>query len=186
VHKLTGRIAALTRFIVKLADKTLHFFSMLRGSTKVDWGSEQQQAFDYLKHHLEHLPTLLGLEQGQPLILYVSPRHSVVSGALVVEKEIKHKDKIAKKEFLLYFMSEVLMGSKKFYSEMVMICYTAIMSLQKLWHYFEAYTIIVLTNHPLNDIFGNRVSSRRISKWAMELSEYVIDFKKCNAKIHKF
>jgi hypothetical protein len=36
----------------------------------------------------------------------------------------------------------------------------------------------VLTNQPLNDIFGNRDSSDRISKWVMELSEYVVDFEK--------
>jgi hypothetical protein len=64
------------------------------------------------------LPTLLSPEQGQPLILYVSAMHSVVSRALVVEKEIKNKDKIVKQQFLVYFMSEVLTGSKKFYSEM--------------------------------------------------------------------
>jgi hypothetical protein len=34
----------------------------------------------------------------------------------------------------------------------------------------------VLTNQPLNDIFGNRDNSRRISKWVMELSEYMVDF----------
>jgi hypothetical protein len=36
----------------------------------------------------------------------------------------------------------------------------------------------VLTNQPLNDIFGSRDSSRQISKWAMELSGYVVDFEK--------
>jgi hypothetical protein len=30
----------------------------------------------------------------------------------------------------------------------------------------------------LSDIFSNRDSSKRISKWAIELSEYVINFKK--------
>jgi hypothetical protein len=76
---------------------------------------------------------------------------------------------------------EVLTGSKKFYSEMEKICYAVIMSSRKLQHYFEAHTIKVLTNQPLNDIFGNRDSFGRISKWSMELLEYVIDFKKCNA-----
>jgi hypothetical protein len=55
------------------------------------------------------------------------------------------------------------------------------MSSRKLWHYFEAHTIKVLTNQPLNDIFSNRDSSTRISKWAMELSEYVIDLEKRSA-----
>jgi hypothetical protein len=36
---------------------------------------------------LQHLPTLSSPEQGQPLILYISATHTVVSRALVVEKE---------------------------------------------------------------------------------------------------
>jgi hypothetical protein len=61
------------------------------------------------------------------------------------------------------------------------ICYEIIMSARKLRHYFEAHIIKVLTNQPFNDIFGNRESSRRISKWATELSEHVVDFEKCSA-----
>jgi hypothetical protein len=56
----------------------------------------------------------------------------VVSGALVVEKEIKHIDKIVKQQFSVYFVSEVLTGSKKFYFEMENICYVVIMSSRKL------------------------------------------------------
>jgi hypothetical protein len=90
--------------------------------------------------------------------------HSAVSGALVLEKEINHKDKIAKQQFPVYFVSKVLTGSNKFYSKMEKICYVVIMSSWKLRHYFEAHTIKVLTNQKLNDIFGNRDSSKRISK----------------------
>jgi hypothetical protein len=75
----------------------------------------------------------------------------------------------------------VLTRSKKFYSEMEFFCYAVIISARKLRHYFEAHTIKVLTNQSLNDIFGNRDSSGRISKWAMELSEHIIDFKKRSA-----
>jgi hypothetical protein len=49
VQKLTGRIVALNRFITKLAERSLLLFSVLRGSTKVEWGHEQQKAFDDLK-----------------------------------------------------------------------------------------------------------------------------------------
>jgi hypothetical protein len=50
----------------------------------------------------------------------------VASGALVVVKEITHKIKTAKPQFPVYFVSDVLTGSKKFYSEMEKICYTVI------------------------------------------------------------
>jgi hypothetical protein len=61
------------------------------------------------------------------------------------------------------------------------ICYAVIMSVRKLQHYFEAHTIRIPTSQPLNDIFGNRDSFGRISKWAMELSEHIVDFEKRNA-----
>jgi hypothetical protein len=41
VQKLTCHIVALNRFIVKLAERSLPFFSTLRGSAKVEWGPKQ-------------------------------------------------------------------------------------------------------------------------------------------------
>jgi ribonuclease HI len=81
----------------------------------------------------------------------------------------------------VHFVLEVLTRSKKYYSEMEKICYAVAISARKLWHYFEAPAIKVLTNQSLNDIFSNRDSSGRISKWVMELSVYVVDFEKRSA-----
>jgi hypothetical protein len=128
------------------------------------------------------LPTLSSVEQGQPLILYISATHTVVSEALVIEKEAAQGvGATAKHQHLVYFILEILDGSKKYYSEIKKICYAAVMCSRKLWHYFEAHTIRVLTNQLLHNIFGNRDSSGRIRKWAIELSKYVINFKRCSA-----
>ena len=40
VQKLTGRIAALNRYISKSAECSLPFFKALRGRDKVEWGLE--------------------------------------------------------------------------------------------------------------------------------------------------
>ena len=40
VHKLTGRITVLSRFISKSAEHSLPFFKALRGGDKVEWGPE--------------------------------------------------------------------------------------------------------------------------------------------------
>jgi hypothetical protein len=113
--------------------------------------------------------------------LYVSATHSAVSKAQVVEKETTHNSKIVKQQLPVYFISELLTRSKEFYFEMEKICYAVVMSAWKLRHYFKAHKINVLTNQPLKEIFDNRDSSRRISKWAIELSEHVVDFEKCSA-----
>jgi hypothetical protein len=52
VQKLTGHIAALNKFNAKMARRGLPFFSVLRGSAKVELGPEQQKAFDDLKKYL--------------------------------------------------------------------------------------------------------------------------------------
>jgi hypothetical protein len=96
------------------------------------------------------------------------------------EREILKGDKKLSHQVSIYFVSEVLVGSKKV-SEMEKICYAVIMSARKLWHYFEAHRVRVLMNQPLNNIFRNRDSSGRMEKWAMELSEHVIDFEKRSA-----
>jgi hypothetical protein len=51
---------------------------------------------------------------------------------LVIEKEITRDDKNVKQQFCVYFESEFLTGSKKYYSEMEKIYYAVIMSVRKL------------------------------------------------------
>jgi ribonuclease HI len=48
---------------------------------------------------------------------------------------------------------------------------------QKLRHYFQEYSITVVTDYPLGDILRNQDATRRISKWAVKLSILTIDFK---------
>jgi hypothetical protein len=181
VQKLTGRITALNRFMAKIAKRSLPFFKVLRGSNTFEWGSEQQEAFDALIEYIQKLLTMASPQPGQPLILYVSATHTVVSRALVQEIETSNGDKKMLHQVPIYFVSEALARSKKYYLEMEKICYAVVMSARKLQHYFEAHTVKVLTNQPLKDIFGNHDSSGRIGKWTMELSEYVIDFEKRTA-----
>ena len=43
---------------------------------------------------------------------------------------------------------------------------------RKLKHYFQAFPIAVLTEHPLRSIVENPEATGRISKWASELRSY--------------
>jgi hypothetical protein len=144
-------------------------------------GVRTTRSFDALKHYVQILPTLTTPQSGQPLILYVLATHTAVNGALVWERETLKEDRMLSHQVPIYFVSEALTGSKKYYSEMEKICYAIVMSARKLRHYFESHRVRVLTNQPLNDIFRIRDSSGRIGKWAMELSEHVVDFEKRSA-----
>ena len=49
VQKLTGSLAALSRFISRLAERALPFFKLLRKSGPFSWTEEAEQAFQELK-----------------------------------------------------------------------------------------------------------------------------------------
>ncbi|KAL0342893.1 UNVERIFIED_CONTAM: Transposon Tf2-12 polyprotein [Sesamum angustifolium] len=60
VQKLTGRLAALTRFISPSADKGLPFFKILRCVAKFEWNKTSQETFDELKsYYSKEVTTLL-------------------------------------------------------------------------------------------------------------------------------
>jgi hypothetical protein len=87
VQRLTGRIAALNRFISKLVERNLLFFKALKGGDKIEWGPEQSEAFRQLKNYMATrlLVTVPKLEA--PLLLYVAASDHAVSRVLIHEKE---------------------------------------------------------------------------------------------------
>jgi hypothetical protein len=86
VQKLTGSLAALSRFISRLAERALPFFKLLRKSGPFSWTEEAEQAFKELKQHLVSLPILVAPEPGESLYLYIAAAAEVVSMVLVVER----------------------------------------------------------------------------------------------------
>ncbi|KAL0445747.1 UNVERIFIED_CONTAM: Pro-Pol polyprotein [Sesamum latifolium] len=56
VQRLTGRIAALSRFTSKSAEKSLPFFKILRKARTFDWDASCQHAFEELKKLLSRTP----------------------------------------------------------------------------------------------------------------------------------
>jgi hypothetical protein len=162
----------LNRFISKSAERNLPFFEVLKSAEVFQWGPTQHKAFEELKQYLIDLTTLTPPVLGAPLLLYVAASHSAVSAPLVQEK----LEGQAKKQVPVYFVSEVLSLSKKNYTELGKVLYDVLMASRKLWHYFQAYHIIVPSSQPLKDIMRNREATGRIGKWAAELNELTIDY----------
>jgi hypothetical protein len=86
VQKLTGSLAALSRFISRLAERALPFFKLLRKSGPFSWTEEVEQAFQVLKQCLTSLPILVASEPGEVLYLYLAVATEVVSMVLVAER----------------------------------------------------------------------------------------------------
>jgi hypothetical protein len=52
VQRLTGSLAALSRFISRLAERALPFFKLMRGSGPFTWTEEAECAFQEMKQYL--------------------------------------------------------------------------------------------------------------------------------------
>lgn len=172
VQQLTGRLAALNRFISCSAEKGLPFFTVLRNSDLFEWAPEQQQAFEDLKAYLARMTTLSTPSPKATLLLYLAASPTAVSAVLIEEKESEGR----LRQFPIYFVSEALAAAKLNYSELEKIAYTVVMASRKLKPYFQSHKIRVLSLQPLEAMFKNPEAIGRIAKWAAELNDFVIDF----------
>jgi hypothetical protein len=168
-------MAALNRFISRLGERGLPFFKLLKHQEKFVWILEADQALAQLKDFLSKPPILTAPRKGEQLLLYLAATTHVVSTAIVVERqEDGHAYPVQRP---VYFVSEVLSESKARYQPVQKLMYAVLVTSQKLRHYFQQYSISVVTDYPLGDILWNQDATGRISKWAVELGALTIDFK---------
>jgi hypothetical protein len=116
MQKLTGRIAALNRFIHRSANRSLSFFKVLHNANKFDWRQEQREAFNSLRDYLTKMTKMTAPDPKDTLLLYILASHSAVSATLVLERETEGSLRHVPVYF--FFISEALSGSKIFYSEL--------------------------------------------------------------------
>jgi hypothetical protein len=175
VQKLTGCMAALNRFISKLGERGLPFFKLLKHQEKFAWTPEADEALAQIKDFLSKTPVLTAPRKEEQLLLYLVATTHVVSTSIVVERqEDGHAYPVQRP---VYFVSKVLLESKARYQPVKKLLYTVLITSRKLRHYFQEYSISVVTDYPLNDILRNQDATGRISKWAVELGALNIDFK---------
>jgi len=169
VQRLTGRVAALNRFISRSTDKCLAFYDVLRGNKKFEWTTRCEEAFQELKKYLETPPILAKPVIGEPLYLYVVVSDIAVSGVLVREDRGQQKP--------IFYVSQTFTGAESRYPQMEKLALGVVMSARKLRPYFQFHSIIVMGSMPLRAILHSPSQSGCLAKWAIELSEYDIEYR---------
>ncbi|XP_057444597.1 uncharacterized protein LOC130736831 [Lotus japonicus] len=91
VQRLTGRMAALARFLPMAGDKEAPFFTCLKKNSMFQWTEVCEQAFTKLKESLATLLVLSKPTLGVPLTLYLAVTDRAVSTVLLQEEGKKQK-----------------------------------------------------------------------------------------------
>ena len=76
----------------------------------------------------------------------------------------------------IYYTSKMLHNTEVRYSRVEKMIYTLIISSQWLCPYFQAHSIVVLTDQPLKVILHWPDTSGRMTKWAIKLSKFDIQY----------
>lgn len=166
LQQLTGRIAALNRFISRSTDKCLPFFKILRKA--FIWSEECEEAFKKLKEYLANPPLLSRPTEGEILYLYLAVSPSAVSSVLVREDSGVQKP--------VYFTSKALHGAEERYPRIEKLAFALIISARRLRPYFQAHAIRVLTEYPMKKVLQKPDLSGRLVNWAVELGQFDIEF----------
>jgi hypothetical protein len=185
VQKLAGSLAALSRFISRLAERALPFFKLLRKSGPFSWTEEAEKAFQELKQHLVSLPILVAPEPEEPLYLYILAAVEAMSMVLVVERTAQEDQEpegsgpatgVWTIQKPVYYVSKVLHEAKTGYLETHKLLYAVLVASRKPRHYFQAHRVVVVTSFPLRAILHNSNAIGNIAKWVAELAEFQLDF----------
>ena len=98
----------------------------------------------------------------------------VVSLAAVSAALVREEDKAQKP---VYYASRALRGAEERYLPMEKLTFSLVMIAQKLKPYFQAHTVIILTDKPLRRAISNPEAAGRLTLWVIELSEFDIQYR---------
>jgi len=168
VQQLTGRMAALSRFVSVGGDKGHPYFQFLKRNSRFVWTRECEATFLKLLEYLAVPPVLCKPQTGVPLRLYFVVTERVINSVLVQEQDQTQKP--------IYFVSKVLQGPEARYHALEKAALAVVFSARRLRHYFQSFTVVVMMDLPIRKVLQKLDVAGRMVRWAVELSEFDIQY----------
>ncbi|KAH9668850.1 Ribonuclease H [Citrus sinensis] len=109
------------------------------------------------------------VEDLETLYLYLAVSDRAASSILVREEEGV--------QYPIYYTSKALLDAETRYPPLEKWALALVVAARKLRPYFQAFPVSVITNQPLRQTLHKPDASGRLVKWAVELSEFDIDYK---------
>jgi len=168
VQQLTGRMAASSRFVSTGGERGHPYFQCLKRNSRFTWTDECEAAFLKLKEYLAMPAVLCKPRVGVPLRLYFAVTEWAISSVLVQEQDQVQRP--------IYFVSKALQGPESRYQSLEKAALAVVFSARRLRHYFHNFTVVVMTNLPIQKVLQKPNVVGRMVRWAVELSEFDIHY----------
>ena len=168
IQKLTGMTAVLNRFISRSTDRCRPFFMLMNKWKGFKWTEECAQAFQQLKDYLSRPPIMSSPETDEILFAFIAVAPHAVSLVLIRVDGGKQRP--------VYYVSKSLHDAKIRYLPLEKSILMVVHGMRKLPHYFQAHTVVVLTQLPLKAILRSADYTGRIAKWGTTLGAFDIKY----------
>ena len=168
VQKLTGMIAALNRFISRSADRCRSFYLLINKWKGFKWSEECTVAFQQLKEYLSRPPIMPSPAADEVLYAYIAVAPHAVSLVLIREDNGLQRP--------VYYVSKSLHEAEIRYSPLEKAILAVVHASRKLPHYFQAHTMVVLTQLPLKSVLRIADYTGRIALWNTILGAFNIKY----------
>ena len=168
VQKLTRMMVVLNRFISKSADRCRSFFLLLHKWKEFEWSDECVMTFQQLKQYLSRPPIMSSSVVDEVLFAYITVALYAISFMLIwVDNGIQRP---------VYYVSKSLNEAEVRYLPLENAILAVVHATRKLPHYFQAHTVVVLTQLPLKSILRSADYTGRIAKWGTILGAFDIKY----------
>ena len=113
-------------------------------------------------------PMLTAPEPGEDLFMYLLVSDHVVSVVLLRDQGVQQ---------LVYYISKTLVDAETRYLPLEKLVLALVYTTRKLLHYFQAHTVYVLTEYPLQSLLKRSDFTGRIAKWGTRLGSFDIQYR---------
>ena len=75
----------------------------------------------------------------------------------------------------IYFVSKALQGAETWYQALEKAALAVVFSAKRLRHYLHSFTVVVITNLPIQKVLQKPDVAGRMVRWVVELSDFVAE-----------
>ena len=159
----------MNRFISKSVDRCKPFFLLLHKWKGFEWTKKCVVAFQQLKKYLSRPLIMSSPEADEVLFAYLAIASHAISFVLIrVDSGIQQP---------IYYVSKSFHEANVRYLPLEKAILAVVHFTRKLPHYFQAHTVVVLTQFPLKSILRSADYTGRIAKWGTILEAFDIKYK---------